>query len=708
MNKYENTELASYVLTLDSDVETKFKTLNEERWRNYNMLVTSRQWDPIDKEILDEANRPAFAYNLISPIIKTIRGYQVGGRKRLMVAGIEEKDYANAQAANKVLDWAWNVCKVDNEFTKAATDAIIGRWGFLYHHWTFEDDPLGLPLIERVDPFRLTFDMSSDWEKCQFVKDQSWLTIEELLSHYAIGNDDMAEEMLEKARAYFAKDPTKRKNLVSTFIEKLGSYATQWWKGEDNASRPPDYDSMYQYYNADNGRFKTIELHEKRMQIRTFIYDTITGIETDVTEQIRPDKSSDLNAFDNAKLQKFREKYTEDAKKLAAVKGGFFEPNVIRKQVKQTWITSVIPAFNMVVNDEPYKVQNGRFMYEKIEAYNFHADPMQVQSVVDELIDIQRDYNKARSTMLEYLSKHASVGYTAEADAIGPFEDMWLNPKMGGLKYVVKGGLDKVKPDQVPALPSELVRSTMENRDLMYVVPGINQASQGQVESKTETGRLFLAKKEQSEVMMTTLFDNFDIALENLGQGIMADINFFMGEDRKIRVTGEDGKTETLVVNERMPDGTVKNNVADPVFDLKISREPYGRTARERAFERLGELVAFIGQFNPQLMPKLLPIIIKASDNPYKNEILQAISEDMQSTAQAQQQMQQVAQAQAEIELVKNQAMVAEKQAATAERAAKAEGQQLENKIMEKNLDAMNLGADLAGLIKNTLTHVGA
>lgn len=613
ITKYTDTDTVSRMMAIQMMLADKFRPINQERYRNFNMLVSSLQWDEKTKRKLESEDRPANAYNLISPIIKYVTGLERSGRKKLQVIGRTSDDHYKAEMFNKVLDWMLSVNNWDYQKSRAVLDAIIGRWGVIYNNWSWEDDPLGRMKVKRYNPFRLMFDMDftdTSMKDCQYIYDVAWYTIDEIITTFALTDLDLEEELQTKADQYFVQEPNaKKKNFVSTMLSRLygsvGYFLTGKYK---DAYNPSIMNDQNMYFDSTTGRFMVIEGHERRTERIWKLYDPVSNQKYDITKII---STQDSRGYDNAKLQ--------------LIRGAFPRPDLLqvsRGLEKKMWVTSVIPGFDMKVQDVAYKVQNGNFMHTLVFAYDFHADLMQTQSLVDELIDPQSDYNKRRSTILEILVRTQSLGWTVEAGAIDGFENEWLNRKIGSYKRVNRGFFGKVQEDQPLRIPPELLQDTQESKLLTEEISGVSKASKGMQESKQETGKLFLAKKEQSDQMLAYLFDNIDNASMIVGKNVIDYVQVYMKQEREIRLTEDADNPEFLKVNQRMFDGSVLNDLSVGEYDVDISQSPYGKTAREVEYLKLVDMMQFIVQINPQAAMLILPVLIKASDSPYRGEIL--------------------------------------------------------------------------------------
>ena len=609
-NNYIDTDTTARMITLDEQLKTKFRQIDLDRLRNYNMLVSSKQWSLEDKKALDDAGRPANAYNLISPVIKSIAGLEKTGRKKLATIGVTADDHKSSEIMNKVLDWSLNKTNFDRQKSRAFIDAIIGRFGWIYTGYQYDNDPEGRLISRRINPFRIRFDTDNftdiDMKDCQYVMDSYWYTLEEILQMYALDNDDLWNLIEELGSQYFVNDPVKKKGFISSMLQKLYGTIDYLMEGKNNSVYNNNLlNDGGRWFDSRTGRFQVMEMHERRLSKKMYLYDPYTNKKYDITEKVSNDDGS--SGYDNEKLQ--------------IVKSKYLDPRITREVKKDIWITTAIPSFSMKVQDLAYPVQNGQFMHTMVTAYDFHADITQAQSVVDELFDPQSDYNKRRSTTLEILMKTIGIGTVMEEGANDGFEDEWDGKEIGGVKHVKKNFWGKWKQEQAPQIPIGLYKDMEESKILFPEISGVNSANRGQTDSKQETGKLFIAKREQGEQMLGYLFDNLEASTLHVGRNAVDNIQHYMTEEREIRIAGDFDNPTWLKINQRTVQGIV-NDITISKFDLTISQTPYGRNMREIEYLKLLDIVKFTAEINPQAGMLMLPILIKASDTPYRSEIV--------------------------------------------------------------------------------------
>lgn len=615
-SKYEDLSTIFKLISVDRALRETFRPIDNERYRNFNMTVSDKQWDAEIKQALLEQGRPANTYNLISQVVKLISGKERGGRKKLNVVGRTGEDHYSATMMNKVLDWAFSANLYDYQKTRATLDAIIARWGIVYNNFSFEDDPLGLPIAKRINPFRLRFDLDFTdltMKDCNFIEDRSWLTLEEILTKYSLNDQALWEEIEEKSKPYLTEDNQRRKNAyVGTVLDRLDG-ASNYIRNEGLNRNNSDYRNILknqdiEFFDPISNRFEVIDFHERVVAKEWHLFDPWTMKKYNVTNLIG---SNDKYGLDNEKYQALRSQF-EDPSSL----------KLTRAASKKLHLTTGIPALNLVPQDKPYPIQNGNFMFTFFFAYDFHSDISETQSVVDEIIDPQSDYNKSRSAMLEILQHTANRGYQATEAAIKGHEQDWKNPAPGKMKMVNTGFFNEVKADDAIDIPVGLYNSANESKLLVEELGTAPKAAKGMAENKSESGSYFQLKAEKADDALAYLFDNISFSSMQVGRNMIDIIQKFVTQEREIRISDDFSKPEFMRINERTWNGMVLNDVSVGKYDLEISLMPYGKTDRELEYFKLTDIIKFMKELNPQAAMLALPIWIKASDSPYRDELL--------------------------------------------------------------------------------------
>lgn len=602
-----------------TELSTKMKDIHDSMTKNFNMVVSSMQIPEAVRTKLESQERPILAYNLISPVIKGISSIQKGNRKKLTVIGVTENDYDKAEVMSKTLNFFLNKSRADYHFSRAFIDAIIAKWGVIRSGWSFKNDPMGRFSASAINPMRILFDMDfSDitMEDCSLVQDVNQLSFEDIMWQYALNNPELQDAILSEAKNFFVEDTEKSRKFISQRFRELFQAVSDTFILSGASDQYNTYlrTAPEKWFNEVTGKFTCIETHERRTERRMLALDVRSGKPVDITERVlSPDG-----------YREDRELVQRAIKELPFITEPAWGLN------EQIWITTTCPGLKLKLYDAPYEIQNGNFMFTPVFAFDFHRDKALTQSVVDELIDPQSEYNKSRSTMLEMIVRFVSRGYVVEGDAIEDYLDDWENPKIGGYKRISDINKFKTEPEINPN--QGLWMYANESKQLFDEISGWNRAARGREESSNEPAKAYIAKRDQSIQMLQHLFDNQDQSQLIVGNNGISYIQKFCTEQRILRITEDVDKPETLTINQRikiLDRGRIIEQVLNDVtvgeFDCQISHAPYGVNAREMDFLKLNMIYREAKELDKGIALKLFPVFVKASDSAYRTEILQEL-----------------------------------------------------------------------------------
>jgi hypothetical protein len=618
-SNYEQIDKTARIIAIDRNLKNKFQTFDQERLHNFNMMVSKLQLTDEQRAKMEADGRPLNTYNLLSSIVKYISGVERGGRDKMHVVGRTPDDYPYVKMFNDVLEYCqYTANDFDTQVSKTALDMLIGRWGFIYQNWQYDEDPEGMLEIKRANPFiRFDTDVTElDFSDCDYMVDRRWLTIDDIIKLKALHKPALRDELKRRSDVYFSElKYARKKGYISDFISKLTGRASSYFR---DIFASDDYRALeedYIFFNEGTGLFMLIEVHETRLREFMKLYDIMNNVTYDITDNVKRDDGR--TGYDNNKLQAIRQKFASP-----------LDIKITTGMSDEKYITTVFPEFNMILQDEPYAIQNKNFMFTPIFAYNFHADIMQTQSPIDELLDPQKGYNKMRSVLLEIIMRTASVGWIVDEKAIEGYEGEWANREIGGMKRAkhTMAGEQYIRPDRPPQIPQGIFESLqMDLQGIVSgIISGIPQANMGRLESKSMPASLFAQQTEQGHTMLQMLFDNIDKAKHIITRNSVDNIQAFLKEERWIRITQDSGEMGYFQVNQRTIEG-IKNDLSIGKYDIETSRTPYGRTKKETEFLKLLDIYKFISQISPEYLVPLLPVLIKASDTPYRQEILPII-----------------------------------------------------------------------------------
>ena len=668
---WRDQDTVNRVIQIDVDAENTFQPIFKKFRRCFDGVVSDLQISKELKDKFNEENRPYNSYNILSPIAKYLTSLERGQRKKVAALPRKPSGLEMALVVSKLIDCKLYNANHDVHKTRAFLDSTICGWGWLHGMWSFDSVKSGTWFEQAISPFDIKFDLSSrdmSLDRCKWIDYSPEMTLEEIVAQYAYNDSELLDEIMKEARQYFMPESKQRKKFISTIFQTLmdtaGSYLGHHESNHDSST----------WFNSLNGKFKVIELHERRTERRMQVFDVKANKYNDITDDIL---GEDGYKEDNEAVKKIMEKYPNSPEPQWAT-------------IQQIWITTVVPALQLKVYDKPYAVQNNNFMFTLIPAYDFHDNMEHIQSPIEEVLDLQSDFNKEMSLRLELLLRAANRGYLVEGDAIGKDNERdFMSKKIGLYKKVNKiSGIQEEKALQVPA---ELFSDPEMKKGLIeYISGSTREAAHGQSDNRKEGEGLFRLKQDASVGLVQCLFDNLDTGNIQYAENLFANVQVFMKMEDVIRITTDNENPEFIQINQPTfsidQEGKlitkILNDVTIEKYDFVMSNQPYTRTARETEFLKLVEMFRFAIQVDSEYAKKLFPIVLKASDSPYRQEILEAlgaIGEGKDKNEQMQQAMQALQMQFEHLKLDKAKSEVADRTATAIKKLSEAQGIGLDN-----------------------------
>lgn len=240
--------------------------------------------------------------------------------------------------------------------------------------------------------------------------------------------------------------------------------------------------------------------------------------------------------------------------------------------------------------------------------------------------DAQRSYNFSRSAMIEYIAGQPKAPFIATADMVKNHKDQWQTINTGNppvLLYDPDPKAPGARPLREP--PPQFAGAWYQEAQIsdgdMKATTGIYDASLGKGGNET-SGRAIMARDQQGETSTYVYVDNLSAAIHHCGRILIDLIPHIYSDERVIRIMGEDGSIEGYSrINQRLPDGTVFNDISVGQFDLEVTTGPAYATKRMEAADKMMQLVQSvpaIGQIGGD-------IIVKSLDMPYGDKLAERL-----------------------------------------------------------------------------------
>jgi len=675
------------------NLTTQFNQFNDEQTRLYDFTVAGLQWD---KEIRKQMKgRPTFSYNLLRTILNVIFGAEEANAE---IGKPKPRSGGDNQLTNVVWQ-TLNYFLYHANFTMAQkrvfADKVIARLGVYHIGWQYNgsDDDNGKLFVEAVDPRELKWELNYNdplWEKSSYLLRKHEMSVEEILNTYALRDDELRQEIEREGKLFFEADPQRGK-WISRKLKQLFSAvyetATGFRGGGDNL-----FKNYMQWWNPYNGKFDVLEIHEKRTERRLIVRDSRRQKIIDITEPY-------MSEYKIHNQEREFDGYNFEAEIIDIIKERYdLQGEVDYDLQNRRFVTAVVPTFNLKVNEQPYPFECKYYVYIPEYCYDFHADPIKMQSVLDDLIDPQQEINKARSLILELIAKYANKGWVMDENAINGLEQDWTNDRIAPYRRVATGYINMIKPEPAQTVSPELLRLPGETQQMMQAISNtLGNEISGARNPDVKSGRHFIAKEDQQTKSLTKLFKNRSYSLRALSEMALTFIQHYVKTEQVLRITTDIPGVmvdESITVNQRqfqMVQGELIERVVNDLdaveYDIEIVAEPYSSSAVEERYNKLGDIFNAALAVSPEKANAILPVIVKAINSPQSEEILK-IWQEMEQPTPEQQQMEQ---------LMKQIQMIMVK-LGIEEKTADVEGKQLDNvkKSQEiKNLQKENIFSKL-------------
>lgn len=222
--------------------------------------------------------------------------------------------------------------------------------------------------------------------------------------------------------------------------------------------------------------------------------------------------------------------------------------------------------------------EHGEYPFTKfghIPTGRFYTD-----SVITDLIPLQKEYNRTRSQIIEAKNRMAKPQLAAQRGSIDP-NRITSEP---GLVILYTPGFQAPTPIPLTPLPQYVIEELNRNIADMSDIAGQHEISKGQTPPGVTAATAISFLQEQDDTMLADTIASMEAGVEKIGRHMLAHVQAFWTAERKVRVMGENGIYETFVLSQK----SLKGNT-----DLKIeagSAMPRSRAAKQAFIMELGKM----------------------------------------------------------------------------------------------------------------------
>jgi len=241
------------------------------------------------------------------------------------------------------------------------------------------------------------------------------------------------------------------------------------------------------------------------------------------------------------------------------------------------------------------------------------------KSFIHEARDAQKFVNYVGSEVTAEIKNRRREQWLGTPDNISGYEQDWRNPEL-------QMGLLRAKPDpktgQMPQKmppwdlsPALLQHFQRGSQDIKEILGFSEQES---LQGRDISGKARRERKLEGSMSAYVYFDNLNQAIEQAGRCVLDLLPVVYGQDeRHVIISKPDGKTQSLTLNKKLPNGEIENELTPGDYDIEIDTGPSFAVQRDVALEYFTQMIAanqqvfpliadlYASQLDIQLMPQV-------------------------------------------------------------------------------------------------------
>lgn len=228
------------------------------------------------------------------------------------------------------------------------------------------------------------------------------------------------------------------------------------------------------------------------------------------------------------------------------------------------------------VEQWPFKFNDFNFSkFDHIPTGRFYAD-----SVIKDLIPLQKEYNRTRSQIIEAKNRMAKPQLISPRGAVDP-RKITSEP---GLVIEYTPGFTPPSPLPLQSLPSYVLQELDRNQIDMNDISSQHEVTQGQTPPGVEAATAIAYLQEQDDAALAPTIDSLEECVEKVGKHFLTYMQQFWTVERTVRVVGQNRLIQALQVSSQSLEGAV---------DLRVesgSATPRSRAAKQAFLMELAKM----------------------------------------------------------------------------------------------------------------------
>lgn len=184
------------------------------------------------------------------------------------------------------------------------------------------------------------------------------------------------------------------------------------------------------------------------------------------------------------------------------------------------------------VKGNPYK--HNQYPFEKLD--NIDSSRFYTTSVVDDLISVQREYNRTRGQIIENKNRMAHLQLMA---AEGSIDAPKITTAPGQVVYY-KLGFPEPKPIPLQGLPAYVLQELQYQLQDFDDISGQHDVSKGQAPPGVTAATAINFLQEQDDTLMAASFQSIEAFYEKLAYQVLCYVSQYWTVPRTVKVAGND------------------------------------------------------------------------------------------------------------------------------------------------------------------------
>lgn len=507
------------------------------------------QWDP--KTLKDRGSRPAYTFDRTSIAIEQVKGDQRLTSPQIKVLPVDSKtDRKLANIYEGLIRGIERNSAAKSAYDTAFDFALKGGFGVWRIYPKYVDDSFDQEIcIARVEnPFTVTFDESA---KDILKRDGNGCIISERVSsdHFESLYPDLDLQSLDLSR-----------------------YDRDWITSDEIR--------IAEYYK----RVRTKKTLALLSDGRVVDYDSIRMIEDELAN---PAPETGLQPVTVVR------KRQSDSTIIRWWK--LYGGGVLEGPIDYNWkYIPVVPVYGRMSNIEGKRKYRG---------------------LVRKAKDPQKAYNSAQTAAMEAVFSVPKAPYLLTPTQIQGFEAQWrmanvTNPLVlyyNADQKLPNGGKPTREP--MPEIPTALLALSASAADNIKSATGKFSASLGEEDNASLPGAI-RQRNTEGDISSYEFMDNLAESKRFTGEILVNMIPTVYDGERIVRILGIDDKEDFVTINQRLPDGTLLNDMSQGRFDVAVDVGPAYTTQRQQSADNLLKLA----QASPTVQQIASDLIAKVMD----------------------------------------------------------------------------------------------